>query len=320
MTTTPVQDDAPLKAVLFENIEVGEQLGPIEIDVDEFLMRQHEFTVEELPPTTTDAEGQIAQASILLGEMLRLLNTRYDPHHDVGLHQREQVWFHSPVRAGERVRLTGTMVEKYERRDRGYFVIEAEARVVGSNRLICRHRPVEAILIGDPDKLGGGRGKGTAERRVEGHYPLDVPVVDTASADVAIGSPLPVLERTVHQSQISVYSNVSAFWRTTHTDVHGARAAGLDSTIAQGLMEACYISDLASRFFGVAWHTTGHMDLAFLAPYYPGDSVKVLAVVSGLEEAAGGTRVELEVWVEDAQTGRKLTVGWVDAVVPEDAS
>ncbi len=319
MTTTPVQDGAPLKAVLFENIEVGEQLGPIELDVDEFLIRQHEFTVEEQAPAA-DEDGQVAQASILLGELLRLLNTRYDPHHDVGLHQREQVWFSSPVRAGERVRLTGTMVEKYERRDRGYFVIEAEARVVGSDRLICRHRPVEAILIGDPDKLGGGRGRETAERRVEGNYPHDVPVVHAATAGVTIGSPVPVLERTVRQAQISVYSNVSAFWRTTHTDVHAARAAGLDSTIAQGLMEACYISDLASRFFGPTWHTTGHMDLAFLAPYFPDDSVKVFGVVSGVEMVDGDTRVELEVWVEDAETGRKLTVGWVDAVVPEDVA
>lgn len=317
MTTIPVREDAPLKAVLFENIEVGEQLGPIEIDVDEFLMRQHAFTVEDpvLPP---DSDGQMAQASILLGELLRLLNTRYDPHEDVGLHQREQVWFDSPVRAGERVRLTGTVVDKYERRDRGYFVIEAEARVIGTDRLICRHRPVEAILIGNPEKLGGGSASASAERRVEGTYPADVPVVDRATADVTVGSPLPMLERTVHQSQISVYSNVSAFWRTTHTDVHAARAAGLDSTIAQGLMEACYISDLATRFFGPSWHSTGHMDLAFLAPYYPDDSVKVCAVVSGVEAVASGTKVELEVWVEDAQTGRKLTVGWVDAVVPED--
>jgi acyl dehydratase len=224
------------------------------------------------------------------------------------------VWFDSPVRLGERVRLTGRIVQTYVRRGRGYFVTDAQVTAVGDGRSIVRHRAIETVDIGDPDKLGGSGANGSG-RRVVGVYPTEREVALFAGSRPAPGAPLPSLTKTVRQEQMSVYSNVQRFWRTTHTDLAVARAEGLDTTLAQGLMEAAYVSELATRFFGPSWFATGHLELAFIAPMLPGDEVRVLGVVSEAGPVGGtGDRLEIETWVERVSDGRKLAVGWADAV------
>jgi acyl dehydratase len=307
-----------LKPVRFDLIQPPEDLGPIELVVDDHFIKTYAFTVDDHHPWHFDDAAspfgaRVGQAALFLGDLLRLLNTRYDPNQDVGLHQKESVWFDSPVRLGERVRLSGRIVETYERRGRGYFVTDAQVTAVSDGRSIVRHRATETVDIGDADRLGGGSAATGSTRRVGGVHPTDRPVVSFAGASASPGAPLPTLTKVVHQEQMSVYSNVQQFWRTTHTDRAVAEAEGLETTLAQGLMGASYVSELATRFFGPSWFTTGHLELAFIAPMLPGDEVRVLGVVSEPEEGSDPGRLEIEAWVERVVDGRKLTVGWADA-------
>jgi acyl dehydratase len=305
-----------LKPVRYELFEIGEEFGPTEIVVDDHFIKRYAFTVDDYHPWSFDEAAspfgeRVGQAASLLGDLLRLLNTRYDPFQDFGLHQREQVWFESPVRLGERVQLSGRIVETFVRRGRGYFVTDAQARSLEDGRIIVRHRAIECAEIGDPTTLGGGSAPASNARRVAGVYPTDRDVARVASPTLAVGTPLLSLRKVVHQEQMSVYSNVQEFWRTTHTDLEAARSQGLETTLAQGLMAAAYISELATGFFGPAWFTTGHLELAFVAPFGPGTEVRVLGVVS--DAAAGDGRMEIETWVERISDGAKLAVGWADA-------
>ena len=317
MTTTNTE----LKPVEYAAVEVGETLGPLELTVDDHLLKTYAWSLDDHHPWHRDAASspsgdRVAPAAFFLGELLRLLNTRYDPNRDLGLHQREEVWFDSPARLGETVRLEGRIVEKYVKRGRGYYVTEAEARSTADGRLICRHRAIEAVEIGDPTKLGtGSAAAATQQRRVVGEYPQDRAPASYARPDVAVGTPLPTLTKVVHQDQISVYSNVASFWRTTHTDLAVARGQGLDTTLAQGLMNACYVSELATGFFGPEWLTAGHLELAFVAPMAPEDEVRVRGVVSDTSTKDDARWVEAEVWVERLTDGRKLAVGWADTLL-----
>jgi acyl dehydratase len=314
------QAPVALKPVLYENLEVGEVLGPIDLVVDAALARRHAFTVDDyrrLPGAgaVATAHREPVEPSSLLGELLRLLNTRYDPHEDVGLHQREEAWFHVAPQLGDTVRLEGRVVDKFVKRGRGYFVVEAEARRISDGVLLVRHRATEAVGIGDPARLGAGSAEPKADsRRVRGVYPTDQPVVASAQDSPSVGDPLPTLEKQIDQAQISVYSNVAEFWRTTHTDREKAQAEGLPSPIAQGLMNACYISELCGEFFGETWSKTGHLELVFVAPMYPRDTVEVRAVVNRIDTTDDGARIELETWVQRPD-GTKLAMGWADAEV-----
>jgi acyl dehydratase len=307
-----------LKPVRYELFEIGERFGPTEVLVDDHFIKKYAFTVDDYHPWSFDEQAspfgaRVGQAAILLGDLLRLLNTRYDPFQDFGLHQREQVWFESPVQIGERVQLSGQIVETFVKRGRGYFVTDAVARSMRDGRTIVRHRAIEAAEIGDPSRLGGGSAAPSTGRRIAGVYPGDRDVASVASATVAVGTPLPPLRKVISQEQMSVYSNVQEFWRTTHTDLDAARSQGLQGTLAQGLMAAAYVSQVATGFFGPAWFTTGHLDLAFVAPLGPGTQVRVLGVVSDVREVDGASRVEIETWVERCSDSAKIAVGWADA-------
>lgn len=309
-------DGTVLKEAVFEAMEVGEELGPIELVVDDHAVKRFAFTVDDYHPWTSGEDspfgGRVAHASLLVPDLLRLLNTVYDPNTEVGLHQKEEVWFHSPVRIGERVRLTGSFTGKYVKRGKGYIVTDAEARSLADGRLLVRHQSIEIARV-DPDiQLGGGTGAPTtAARFVEGAWPKGAPLGDRVTAGVAVGTPFMGRPKQLHQDQMSVFSNVQAFWRNIHTDVDVARKAGSDRTIAQGLMLSMYISELGTDLFGASWFSTGWTLHTFLHPVFAGDTVTARAVVVEAPEPEPG-RVELEVWLEN-QDGVRVAVGWIGA-------
>ena len=187
-------DAHALKDATFEAMEVGEELGPIELVVDDHAIKSFAFTVDDYHPWFLGGEspfgGRVAHAAILVPWLLRLLNTRYDPNTEVGLHQKEEIWFDSPVRLGERVILTGSFTDKYVKRDKGYIVTDAEARSLDDGRLLVRHRCIEIARV-DPDvKLGGGSGeRSAAARYVNGEWPADREPEERVTRATAVGTP-----------------------------------------------------------------------------------------------------------------------------------
>jgi acyl dehydratase len=137
-------------------------------------------------------------------------------------------------------------------------------------------------------------------------------VLDRARADLPAGAVVLGPTKTLHQDQMSGFSNVDAGWRSIHTDPEAARKTGSERTIAQGLMEAMYVAELAAGFFGEAWCASGWISLAFLAPVFAGDELSCKAVTLAPQEREQRDRLELEVWVEN-QDGVKTAVGWMGA-------
>ncbi|TAM66944.1 MAG: hypothetical protein EPN48_14835 [Microbacteriaceae bacterium] len=317
-------DSTNRKPVEFELMEVGEQLGPVEFDIDEHFVKSVAFAIDDygawhLGPSSPFGRP-IAHASALLCDLLRLLYTRYDPDQDRGLHQHEEFTLHSPVFIGERVRLTGKFVEKYVKRGRGYVVTEAEARTVADDRLIMRHRATETTDIPANSELRDTpREAAAASRRVGGVLPPDHDLVEALSPGIAVGTPLRGLTKTVHQDQMSIYSGAHLFWHSIHTDRDVAIESGMKDTVAQGLMLACYVSEWATGLFGPSWFQSGWMTLSFLSPVFPEDTVSVFGVVTGVREGPTGATVELETWVETHE-GVKAAVGWFSGLLGHESN
>ncbi|MBS1878008.1 MAG: MaoC family dehydratase [Actinobacteria bacterium] len=302
-----------LKEATFEAMEVGERLGPIEVVVDDHYVKQFAFAVDDYAPIS-NGEASSAHAAILVPELLRLLNVNYDPNTEVGLHQREEVWIQSLPRVGERVTLVGEFVDKFVKREKGYVVTDASAHSAEDGRLLVRHRSTEVAKV-DEDVVMASGSAAKPSRSVNGEYPTDRPPAKSYEPELPPGTPFLGPTKYLHQDQISVFSNVGYFWRTIHTDLDAAAKAGSNRTIAQGLMEAMYISELGSAIFGSAWARSGWMSLVFLAPVYPNDTVVAKAVLLSPDAREDPERVELESWVEN-QDGTKVAVGWIGATVP----
>jgi acyl dehydratase len=307
MTKVPFYES---KQATFEAMTVGEVLGPIELVVDDHYVKQFAFAVDDFSPLV---DGRVARvpAAVLVPELLRLLNTRYDPNSESALHQKEEIWFSSPPRLGEPVTMSGEFVDKYVKRGKGYVATDAVARSLDDGRVLVRHRAIEVAEVDEGIQMGGGSAAPPA-RRVNGVFPTDIEPITRANETIAPGTPVLGPAKSMHQDQMSVFSNIDAFWRSIHTDEQAAQRTGSDRTIAQGLMEAVYLCEMGERFFGEAWATTGWVATNFLAPVFAGDRLWCKGVVLSPEDREDPDRTELEVWIEN-QDGVKTAVGWIGA-------
>ncbi len=294
----------------YENIVLQEDFGPIYETVDDYKIKKFAFMMDDYNPWyfgESPFGKRIGHAGILSNDLLQLFTQVYDPQTVVGLHTQEELWFVNPIFAGERARLYGKYVEKYERRGKGYAVMEADARGE-DGRVLLRHRGVEILHIQPGPVVGKSTAEGP-ERRVTGDYRRDAEPVGTALAGVPHGTPLVPLTKTVMQDQIAVFSLVGEHLRNIHTDIEVARKAGLRDTLAQGMMESIYITELLTRFFGASWFTTGWQKVKFIRPVYAGESLTVRGMVTGEQHEEAATRIELEVWIENA-AAEMTAAGW----------
>jgi acyl dehydratase len=199
-----------------------EDFGPIEEVVDDYKVKVciHDGRLQPLVLRRVPLRKPIGHAGILANDLLQLFTQVYDPNTVVGLHTQEELWFVNPVYAGERVRLYGKYVEKYERRGKGYVVMEADARGE-DGRVLLRHRGVEILHV----EPGPVVGKGTAEapeKRVTGEYRKDLPPVASARLASPPGPPSTRWSRG-QQEQMAVFSGVGKHLRNIHTDIEIAR-------------------------------------------------------------------------------------------------
>ncbi|MFP6558922.1 hypothetical protein WJ542_11470 [Paraburkholderia sp. B3] len=314
--------EAGLKEPVFENLEIPEALGPVTITVDDHKIKRFSFTQDDYHPWyLTDGASpfggaRIGQPCLLGNDLVQLFTTRYRASRTVGFHTEEQMWFDSPLKLGEKVTMSGSYVEAYERRGQGYVVMEAQARGE-DGRSIVRHRGVE-ILRTVPGAIGG-RGSETApEKRVTGEVPRDARVIDAVTGDARVGDVLRPLPKVVTAEQAAVFSRIGEYVHNIHNDLRIARAGELPTLIVQGQQQAGLVGEAMVHAFGAAWFSAGWFKLKFVAPLEVFDPITIAGVVTGLvRDADGRRRAELEVWVRRASDERLTTVGWASCVVGE---
>ena len=101
------------------------------------------------------------------------------------------------------------------------------------------------------------------------------------------------------------------------TDEATARETlGTTGTVASGRMSLTFAIEMLRRFFGAdVFNHTGLVDLRFLRPVRPGDTITFSGSVTGLSREANGSRVSVEIKAEN-QKGDTTGVGQGSAVVP----
>jgi acyl dehydratase len=205
--------------------------------------------------------------------------------------------------------LTGEYVDKYTKRGKGYVVLESQA-CDENGTIYVKQRSTEIMRVPETVELGGGSSK-SRSRRVKGEWPTDRRAVFELSQKVVVGTPIEPLKKQIFQDQMSVFSGAGKHHHNIHTDIEMARAAGFEDTLAQGMMEACWLSELMDRFFGTKWLTNGSYSVVFLQPIYAGDQVVCKAVVTGIADQPAGRDYEIEMWIEK-EDGKMATAGWAN--------
>lgn len=307
-----------LKEPVYEAVEIGETFGPLHIDIDEHYVRQACFALDDHADWYVRPDprvgGRIAPSAAIAKDMVTLFMSSYDPNQVVGLHQKEEVWYHAPVRFGSTVTLTGRYVDKYEKRGKGYVVLDCEAHDE-TGTLLVRQRSVEIMRIPKDVKIGAGSGR--PSKRVEAVWPTDREPAARARADLAPGTPIVPLSKTAHQDQMAVFSGCNQHWQTIHTSLEVAKKAGFSDTVTQGMQTTTWTSEMFARFFGPSWLSSGWISMIYVQPVMRGDVITSKAVISEATREEGATRLGFEMWCEN-QNGVRTAVGWASALVGED--
>ena len=133
-----------------------------------------------------------------------------------------------------------------------------------------------------------------------------------------IGDELPKLSKTMTQEMINLFEKSGgAEGPSQFTDEESAKKTlGTSSTVASGRMSLTFATELLRRYFGAAYYNRkGSIDLRFLRPVRPGDTVTFVGKVSAIAKEPDGHRVTVDVSATN-QKGDTTAAGSGSCVVP----
>ena len=133
-----------------------------------------------------------------------------------------------------------------------------------------------------------------------------------------VGDEIPSLTKTMTQEAINLFEKSGgATGPSQFTDTETARhTLGTHSTVASGRMSLTFAIELLRRYFGAdIYNRGGIVDLRFLRPVRPGDSITFTGKVTGITKEANGQRVSVEVSAKN-QKGDTTAAGGGSCLVP----
>lgn len=302
------------KDASYEAVPIPEPFPAVSVLADEEKLRGYAYSMGDFGSWYFEDSpfgGPIGHPLLFSNDFLFLFYEVYDGNTARGLQSHELLTFHSPVRSGERVAVSGGYTDKYEARGHGYVVMDADVRGE-DGRLIVHHHGTEIMRTRAGEVGGKGRGE-VSGRRVTGEIDPVLPVAERAREGLPVGTGVPGVRRSFSQDQLNVFSWLARGYRNVHTDIDRARESGVGRTIVQALQQTGLIAESMVDFFGESWFTSGELELKYTHPAFCGDTLRTGAAVVGM----AGDRLELEVWV-DTEGGPRNALGWARARISDD--
>jgi hypothetical protein len=299
-----------MKNLVYNEIEVGEVLGPYEHSLTEKLVQRYCFGVDTTYPWEISEDSThipIIPPTMIGNLSFRLLETQFYRQPGTIHASQEMIFFH-PIRRDCKLFSKGKMIDKYVKRGRQrvdyevYFSDEKDQPLAYS-----RLTEVLPGAVKEPD----------SEKKESGVAQSEVRSQDTESRTERLQTPLGPITRKVTQEKMTAYSEEGQTTKrgiSIHVHEEVARKAGFKGTIAQGLMSADYISEMMAQTYGPGWIRGGKLSLKFIASVYAGDEVTAKGIVQKQIQEEGTQRAIVEVWCEN-QTGQKVTVGTASALI-----
>ena len=133
-----------------------------------------------------------------------------------------------------------------------------------------------------------------------------------------IGDDILPLAKSMTQDAINLFEgSAGQSGPSQFTDEETARETlGTEGTVASGRMSLTFAIEMLRRFFGSdVFNRTGSVDLRFLRPVRPGDTITFTGKITAVTREANGSRVSVDIMVQN-QNGNTTGAGSGSAVVP----
>ena len=115
-----------MKDLMYDEIEIGEELGPYEHTLTKASVQKYCSAVESRYPWQIEESGEripIAPPTILGNLSFRLLETHFTRQPGT-IHAKQELEFFHPIRLDRRVISKGRVLRKYLKRDKKWVVYE----------------------------------------------------------------------------------------------------------------------------------------------------------------------------------------------------
>ena len=136
--------------------------------------------------------------------------------------------------------------------------------------------------------------------------------------DYQTGDDLTNLVKEMTQEAINLFEGSSGdSGPSQFTDEETARETlGTQGTVASGRMSLTFAIEMLRRNFGAdVFNHPGTVDLRFLRPVRPGDTITFTGKISNISREANGSKISVEITVQN-QKGDTTGAGTGSAIVP----
>jgi hypothetical protein len=125
---------------------------------------------------------------------------------------------------------------------------------------------------------------------------------------VAIGREIPPFQRATGFANWSRFAAVNDEFVAIHMDDEAGRAAGYPTAFGMGNLQWSYLHNMLRDWIGNSGDIV-RVACRFVAANTRGMTVVARGRVTGTRDADGHQEVDLDVWVEDADSSTSLAVG-----------
>ncbi|HEV8574679.1 MAG TPA: MaoC/PaaZ C-terminal domain-containing protein [Dehalococcoidia bacterium] len=288
----------------YDAIEVGKEFGPWKYPLKERIAR-HLEAVENAHPWHHERSPwgpPVAPPALLGNAAMRFLDT-IAPVPPGTLHAKHEIETAAALRLDRQPIAYGRFADRYERRGRKWFVFETRWR--DETGLLIGHSTLTMAFAKEP---------GDRSQEPEGEK-SEVRGQKSAEALKRKGELAPVV-RTLTAERMTAYSEDSANalrGTSIHVQAEAAKKAGFETTVAQGLMSADYISEMMTAVMGKEWFEDAKLSLAFLSPVLAGEKLTANGRLAQAVKEGAIIRRVYEVWCEN-ERGEAVTAGTATAL------
>ncbi|MFU8797046.1 MAG: MaoC family dehydratase [Dehalococcoidia bacterium] len=105
--------------------------------------------------------------------------------------------------------------------------------------------------------------------------------------DIRAGMALPPVVKHITQEKINLYAEASGDFNPIHVDESFAIKTPFGGTIAHGMLNLAYVSEMMASVFGQDWASSGRLRAKFKEVARPGDTLTIRSTVDSIDVEDG---------------------------------
>jgi len=261
----------------FEHIQVGHRFSPLIYPVSEGLICMYADAVDDLnffhkDPVKASSgpfRGIIAPPTIASLFVLKAYRTDWIPPPG-GIHLKQKFGFYGTIHPDDTLSVQAELTQKVKKKGNWYLTFASHSQ----------NQKGEIVVWSESTSVWGNLEKEVRKNQNSKmiHFQSRTVAISndpgSPTQGWTIGDSLPALTKRITREKIDQYEEILGIGNPVHFDEEYSRSTPFGGVIAHGLISAAYISESMMKVFPWEWVHHGEMEIRFLRPLRPGDTVR----------------------------------------------